>query len=90
MYKNICSIKILLVENVTNKFNVNVANNSIKLLNANAKYIINKYQSSTMLIICRRPINILTAYTSKNFSVKIIFYMGYYYLSIISITISDP
>lgn len=54
MYTNIYSIKILLVNNVTNKFSTDVANNSIKLLNANAKYIINKYQSSTMLIICRR------------------------------------
>lgn len=87
MYKNIYSIKILLVENLTNKFNIDAANNSIKLLNANPKYMINKYQSSTMIIICRRSINILTTYTSKHFSVKIIFYMGHYYLSI---TIYDP
>lgn len=34
---NIYSIKILLVKNVTNKSNTAVANNSIKLLNANAQ-----------------------------------------------------
>lgn len=75
MYKNLNSIKILLVEKLTNTINIDVANNSIELLNGNAKYI-NKYQSSTMLIICRRLISISTNYTSKHFSIMIIFYMA--------------